>query len=262
MKRFALASSAAVILASAAVYAITYGSFDGNGHPSTGAMIYKSPSTGHYNIICSGSLIAPDVFLTASHCTTPLQQAGIHDVWVTFDPTFDQKSKLFHGAMHTNPLYNGAQSDPEDIAVIVLDKPISGITPVQLPPAGLFDQMKKDGTLNGTFFTSVGYGVQQAVNAPGGQTFTFLMQRWVSSGEFNALNDVWLRISQNGATGDGGTCYGDSGGPQFFGAGASETNMQVSITITGDTPCKATNVDYRLDTPQARAFLAPFVTLP
>jgi hypothetical protein len=51
------------------------------------------------------------------------------------------------------------------------------------------------------------------------------------------------------------TWSGDSGGPQFLGAGATETTTQVSITITGDVFCFATNVDYRLDTPQARAFL-------
>jgi hypothetical protein len=36
----------------------------------------------------------------------------------------------------------------------------------------------------------------------------------------------------------------------------------VSITITCDLFCYATNVDYRLDTPSARAFLDDFVTLP
>ena len=35
-----------------------------------------------------------------------------------------------------------------------------------------------------------------------------------------------------------------------------------ATTITGDTPCYATNVVYRLDTPGARDFLRPFVTLP
>jgi hypothetical protein len=33
-------------------------------------------------------------------------------------------------------------------------------------------------------------------------------------------------------------------------------------TITGDTQCKSTNVDYRLDTASARNFLAPYVALP
>jgi hypothetical protein len=35
-----------------------------------------------------------------------------------------------------------------------------------------------------------------------------------------------------------------------------------ATTITGEVPCYATNVTYRLDTESARAFLAPFVALP
>ena len=47
--------------------------------------------------------------------------------------------------------------------------------------------------------------------------------RWVAVSEFRALNGAWLRLSQNDATGDGGTCFGDSGGPNFLGAGNDET---------------------------------------
>ena len=243
-------------------YAITYGQPDGNGHPNVGAMVYFSPSRQAYRITCSGSLVSPTVFLTASHCTSFLEENGITDVWVTFDSQFTQKSKLYHGAMHTNPLYNQAASDPEDIAVITLDRAVKGITPVDLPKAGLLDKMKKAGTLNGTRFTSVGYGDQEPSNAPGGHVYPFTGERRVADGEFNALTAVWLKISQNNATGDGGTCFGDSGGPQFLGAGPTETNTQVSITISGDSVCRATNLDYRLDTPQARAFLGQFVSLP
>ncbi len=243
--------------------AVTYGHYDGNDHPNVGAMIVKRPSDGALRLICSGSLVSPTVFLTASHCTAYAESIGVKEVYVTFDPKFDPaKSKLYHGTMHTNPLYNQAQSDPQDIAVITLDKAVSGITPVQLPTAGLLDQMKAAGTLNGTLFTSVGYGVQEPQTGPGGITSAFPQERWAAAGEFDALNDVWLRISQNDATGDGGTCSGDSGGPQFLGAGATETKTQVSITITGDVFCFATNVDYRLDTPQARAFLKQYISLP
>jgi hypothetical protein len=35
-----------------------------------------------------------------------------------------------------------------------------------------------------------------------------------------------------------------------------------ATTITGDLMCRATNVDYRMDTPSARAFLGQYVTLP
>ena len=35
-----------------------------------------------------------------------------------------------------------------------------------------------------------------------------------------------------------------------------------ATTITGDTACRSTNVDFRLDTAAARSFLASYVTLP
>ena len=77
----------------------------------------------------------------------------------------------------------------------------------------------------------------------------------------NLPNDQQFTPVGYGA-GDGGTCYGDSVGPNFLGAGASETNIIAGTTVTGDTPCRETNVDYRLDTPSARSFLGQFVTLP
>jgi hypothetical protein len=54
------------------------------------------------------------------------------------------------------------------------------------------------------------------------------------------------------------TCYGDSGGPNFLG----DTNVIAAITITGDAVCRATNVDYRLDTESARSFLGQYVAVP
>jgi secreted trypsin-like serine protease len=252
----------AVFLAAGSALGITYGELDGNRHPAVGAMIRLRPSDGAFRLTCSGSLISPTVFLTASHCTAFVESTGQKDIWVTFDPSFDSRSKLLHGTMHTNSLFNQTQSDSQDIAVIVLDKPVNGITPVKLPAAGLLDRMKAAGTLNGRLFTSVGYGTQEPQQAPGGIQNAFDGQRRFAVGEFSALNPTYLRISQNVHTGDGGTCSGDSGGPQFLGAGASETDTVVSITITGDLFCYATNVDYRLDTPQARAFLDDFVTLP
>jgi hypothetical protein len=86
--------------------------------------------------------------------------------------------------------------------------------------------------------------------------------RYVATGGLNAVTNAWLRISMNPARGNGGTCFGDSGGPNFLGAGSSETNIVAATTITGDSMCPATNVDYRLDTASARSFLGRYVTLP
>jgi len=75
---------------------------------------------------------------------------------------------------------------------------------------------------------------------------------------FLSLTKAWLTLPMTAPTGDGGTCYGDSGGPNFLGT----SNMVAALTVTGDAMCLATNVVYRLDTASARSFLDDFVTLP
>jgi len=253
---------AVALLLGAVAGAITFGRPDGNGHPNVGALIAEWSVPGQKDLLCSGTLISPTVFLTAAHCTAFLESRGITQVWVTFDAQFTANSELIPGTMHTNPNFNGAQSDPGDIAVITFDRRVKGITPASLPSAGLFDRLKAEGKLKGKKFTAVGYGVHEPTRGGGPPSFPFSSDRWVAVSEFNALNNAWLRLSQNDATGDGGTCYGDSGGPNFLGAGDNETSIVAALTVTGDAMCLATNVVYRLDTPSARRFLEDFVVLP
>ena len=161
------------------------------------------------------------------------------------------------GTWHADPNYNHRQSNPEDLAVVVLDTAPAGLTPARLPAA---NSLK---SVNGsTKFTSVGYGAQSVTKGPGGHQLHYQDVRYVATGTLNSLTPSWLRISQNASTGNGGTCYGDSGGPNFLGAGAGETTIVAGVTITGDKWCRSTNVDYRLDTASARAFLGQYVTLP
>jgi hypothetical protein len=59
-----------LMASSTRVKAITYGFIDStNTYSNVGAFIVKSPTTGQIFPICSGTMIAPNVFLTASHCT-------------------------------------------------------------------------------------------------------------------------------------------------------------------------------------------------
>jgi hypothetical protein len=253
MRRLFLAAVAAFFAVVAPASAITYGVPDGNGHPEVGALLAQQAFSDGTWEECSGTLISSTVFLTAAHC-----DEGVSRVAVTFDSSYDAATgTTYWGTWHADPNYNQTQSDPQDMAVVVFDKPVKGIAPARLPGAGSLDGLT--GTQQ---FTSVGYGAQAVTNGPGGQTFHYADVRYVSTGTLNSLTPTWLRISQNPATGNGGTCYGDSGGPNFLGAGASETNIVAGTTITGDTPCRSTNVDYRLDTPNARAFLGQYVRLP
>ncbi|SFB20375.1 MULTISPECIES: trypsin-like serine protease [unclassified Bacillus (in: firmicutes)] len=240
--------------------AITYGNPDGGKHKNVGALIIEED--GEKRHICTGTLISEDVFLTASHCTEFLPEEN--EVWVSFDENVEDAANatLHSGKAVTNPAYTQRQNDTGDIAVVLLEHPIKDIKPATLPTAGLFDQLAAKGKLKDQKFTAVGYGVKEPVNQPGGADFPYDGNRNVSVSEYNALNETWLRLNQNAAAGNSGTCFGDSGGPNFFGSGENETNMIAGITVTGDMMCIATNATYRLDTPSARNFLDKYVDLP
>jgi len=247
-----IALCAALALATAGS-AITNGMPDGNGHPEVGALLAPQAYSDGTWAACSGTLISSQVFLTAAHC-----DLGVTRLAVTFASSYQAGvSKTYVGTWHADPNFDQAQSDPHDLAVVVLDKPVTGIAPARLPKEGSLAGLSGDQK-----FTSVGYGAQSVTNGPGGKTFHYADVRFVAVGTLNSITPAWLRISQNLSTGNGGTCYGDSGGPNFLGAGSSETNIVAGVTITGDTPCRSTNVDYRVDTASARAFLGQYVTLP
>ena len=66
-----LVLAAVLFLASSPAAAITYGQVDTtNAYSNVGAFIVQSPDGLRIFPLCSGTLIAPTVFLTASHCTS------------------------------------------------------------------------------------------------------------------------------------------------------------------------------------------------
>ena len=105
-----------------------------------------------------------------------------------------------------------------------------------------------------------GRGAVLTLCSPGGQTFPGGGVRLKAPVDFNALNKSWVRLSMIAAQGLGGACYGDSGGPNFVVINGAL--VLAATTVTGDTPCYATNFSYRMDTTVARTFLAPYVALP
>jgi hypothetical protein len=261
-KRFLLVVAVFLVLVLATggtVLAITFGQPDGNQHPNVGAMIVQEPD-GEYYLYCSGTLIAPDVFLTASHCTVAAAAYGAdpHDVYVTFDSVYDDDATLHRGTYDINPNYGHDMHDLHDVAVIILDEPITGITPAQLPLAGLLDDMKEAHELKGQEFVTVGYGRLRNEKTRGPHAIGDAGERYYAEQTFQALKPYWLQLSMNPSTDNGGTCYGDSGGPHFLG----DSDIVVSLTVTGDAWCRATDVTYRLDTDSARAYLSQFVELP
>ena len=267
-----LVATALVVFSPSRVSAIVYGFVDTNNvYANTGAFIVRSPSSGNIFPICSGALISPTVFLTASHCTVfyenDLAPLGF-TAHVSFDnaiPFADLTSKGTRLVPVTqvvgNPGFNQSQSDNGDIAVLLVPEQ-RHITPATLPPAGLLDELAAQNGLQNAVFTPVGYGLQNRVTGGGPPFFQDLnpVPRMFAFSAFNALAPAFLRLSQNPSTGNGGTCFGDSGGPNFFNYNGQR--LLAAITITGDAVCRSTNVVYRVDIASAREFLAPFVALP
>ena len=250
-----LAVAACVALAAGPAGAITFGHVDGNRHPSVGSLLGKT-KRGRFYQLCSGSLVAPTVFLTAAHC---VQGSNPKRFWVTFDPVLGRGMTVVHGVGHyDHRAYTSGESKPHDIAVIVLDRPVDRPT-VELPPIGLLDRLKDEHQLHGALVTAVGYGAVRETMQGGFQSLRGNRKRRYVEQHVRTVLKQWLVLSMNPRTGSGGTCYGDSGGPHFL--GGVDSNLEVSLTVTGDAPCKSTDTTFRLDTRAAQGFLARYVDL-
>lgn len=247
----------ALALASTPADAITYGVLD-TSHSYVGAIIVDLEGRFGLGIIewCSGTLIAPRVFLTAGHCTVALDAYEIprDKIWVSFAPNIWQDRKFWRpiDSYVTHPEYWwGPNSDPHDLGAVLLVRPVRGIDPGLVAPLGYLDRLAADGALARAVFANVGYGSDERGEVTG--------WRGISYSEFRSLHDAWLYMSQNFHTGSGGTCYGDSGGPTLHRSGATE--VVVAVTSWGDAMCVATNNNYRVDTESSQKFIAALLAV-
>jgi secreted trypsin-like serine protease len=258
----------ALTFVAAVALAITFGWPDGQLHPNVGGLVVDWGNPPQKTLICSGTLIASDVFLTAAHCIAVLPTFPAEPeprVWVTFDTQFTESSVLLAGTAHVNPGYKAPPvAEPGDVAIVKLDAPASGIPVAQLPQLGYFENLAASKQLKDAVFTAVGYGILRESKKKGPLSLPSVPYpmsgdtRYYAYSSFNGITPAWLFLSQNPSTNDGGTCFGDSGGPNFYAA----TNIIAALTVWGDRFCRAANVVYRLDTPAAREFLSQWVTVP
>ena len=252
MKRVSVLAVIVVLLAVVTLpaAAITNGDLDGEGHPNVGLMIADIDGEPQWR--CSGTLIAPRVFLTAGHCVG--DGATGARVWFDTDLTDNKEypyggDTSIEGTPVPHPDYSWGDADPHDVGLVILAEAVTDIEPAPLPDPDLLAQLKKDRILReggpeGAFFTEVGYGGTLASWPP--PELAYDKVRRVVESEYVALTKVHLHLSQKAVFDEGGTCFGDSGGPSFW-VDVDGNEIVVAVTSTGDAQCVATGLNYRVD---------------
>jgi hypothetical protein len=248
----------------AAPHRIVNGTPTGSSCGSVGALLFDYYGNGLSgdDEVCTGSLISPTVFLTAAHCVADVSFTPPgSQFYVSFAPDLYSKSAKFIKATgYTyDPQYGHDQANLHDLAVIFLPASATkGMQIYRLPTRGELDALAAKGALASAIFINVGYGT--SASRIGIPSFGYDGQRSMSESEFMGLQPYWLGLLMNtSATGLGGDCYGDSGGPKFL---KTHPGVVYATVTTGDYNCRATTWDYRTDTDDARAFLGQFVALP
>jgi hypothetical protein len=266
--RLALAAAIGALFvgSSSDLGAIKNGVLDGNAHPYVGLVVFKD-AAGAPLWRCSGTLLSPTVFLTAGHCTeAPAARAT---VWFESavrrnDPVFNYPfggSTSVAGTPYTHPQYDPNNFTRHDLGVVVLDTAV--VMPVYgaLPALGLFDPLFTARGLQNQVFTPVGYGLQFINPAKTiaeltryRATVTVITGDSPFGGNSAFDTDNESVLFTDNASG-GGTCFGDSGGPVFWGT----SNVVAAVTSFGiNQNCAGTAGGYRVDTADDLDWLATF----
>jgi secreted trypsin-like serine protease len=162
------------------------------------------------------------------------------------------------GTPYTHPQYNPNAFYLYDLGVVVLDKPVKMKKYGALPQQDVLDQLATQrGTQNVTF-TAVGYGLQE-INPVFVEAERVRMVAYPHLIQINGgiVGDFSLLLSNNHST--GGTCFGDSGGPNFIG----DSNVVGGVTSFGlNGNCAGTGGVYRVDKADDLSWLATFGVTP
>jgi hypothetical protein len=199
--------------------------------------------------VCSGSLIRPTVFLTAAHCTASIGDAP---AYVSFDQKVSPSSELVSGTAVQNPAFGVSFPDTHDVAVVLLDTPVTDRGFAALPSVGLLERLRKNRAL-----TVVGYGAEAFEFGGGKPRPTFNLSRNFASARLTTLRSASasgfnIQVTASPAR----ICFGDSGGPVLLG----NTDTVVGITsFVANASCAGIAFAYRADTASTLGFLAPFL---
>ncbi|HKX67095.1 MAG TPA: trypsin-like serine protease [Intrasporangium sp.] len=243
----ALIASIALVAGALPATAVTDGTLDGDGHPYVGLMVAQT-AKGDVLWRCSGTLVSETLFLTAGHCTeSPAEHV---EIWFDADVESGPAGNGYPnngdvgGTPYTHPDYDPDLFYVRDVGVVVLDEPVVMDAYGQLPTQDQLDSLRPR---RSTTFTSVGYGLQKSFPDAAAWKEQADRIRMVAHPHLLQVNtgftgDQSLLLSNNANT--GGTCFGDSGGPNFIG----DSNVVAGVTSFGlNSTCAGTGGVMRVD---------------
>lgn len=252
--------------------AATFGEPDDGEHPFVGLVYFETPD-GIFR--CSGTLMSPDVVLTAGHCTESAGGVVNSRTWVSFtehivipddvlelpDDEFgdylDARADFVAGQAVPHPDYDDFADFPRtfDVGLVLLEEPVVMDVYGALPPVGLLEGLTGKDKRG---FTVVGYGLQGFINP------FFGAERARYKGDVslvevkstsNAGHSAKFTNNPGQGNGSGGSCFGDSGGPVL-----RDGNVVVAVVSWGITPCIGVDYQFRIDTAIALDFLEPYLS--
>jgi secreted trypsin-like serine protease len=241
-----------LLMSLGSVAAITDGELDGNNHPQV--VLLLMDVGGQPAFRCSATLISPTVVLTAGHCTNNFPDSPYTGMRVFTESDVDNGNNTYPFAggpnsveaveWHAHPLYETGSFVLHDVGVVILAQPINVPQYGVLPSLNQLDALKTKRGLQDQSFTSVGYGLQ-AINPVFVESARVRMVARPHLIQINVpgfTGSFSLLLSNNHST--GGTCFGDSGGPNFLG----NSNVVAGVTSFGiNGNCAGTGGVFRMD---------------
>jgi hypothetical protein len=258
------------------VLAITDGKLDGNRHPAVVLLLMEVGGQPAFR--CSGTLLSPTVLLTAGHCTSNFPDSPYTGMRVftesdveagigkTNNYPFAGPNAVEAIQWHAHPLYETGPFFLHDAGVVLLKSPGVVLPANQygvLPVADQFDALKTRRGLQDVTFTAVGYGAQSSFPDAASFHEHNTRTRYYSTPRLVQINvpgytgGFAMTLSNNAAT--GGTCFGDSGGPNFYGSGPTETKIVAGITSFGNGNCAGRGGVFRTDREDVLEFIRTYL---
>jgi V8-like Glu-specific endopeptidase len=227
--------------------------------PFMAFVAYFDPS-GNPESVCSGTVVSPNVVLTAGHCAVdeatgvPLDPSGFRVVTGNVDwADTAQRQDITVSQVIVNPAYDPA-TDAYDAALLVLS------TPTTAPAISLATSTDAYLEQAGTEAFIAGWGATY----DGGPFQTYL--QWAPTvvqdsgycAQLNPYFDASRLCTVDPPSFLTGTCNGDSGGP-LAAYGPTGQLVEIGITTEGPTDCDTSTADYFAATIPLEAWAAGWI---